>query len=107
VAAKLLLDKIHPPLPRLPRDQNSYIFGSIREHNIVIASLPTGAYSNTSATTVRIQLLSSFHAIRFGFIVGIGGGVPNSNADIRLGDIVVSQPTNTSGGVICDPVRFR
>jgi nucleoside phosphorylase len=99
-AAKLMLDKIHPPLPRLPMDQNAYIFGSIGEHNIVIASLPTGAYGNTSAATVGMQLLSSFHAIRFGFMVGIGGGVPSSNADIRLGDIVVSKPTDTSGGVI-------
>jgi nucleoside phosphorylase len=32
--------------------------------------------------------------------VGIGGGVPSSDADIRLGDIVVSQPEGISGGVI-------
>lgn len=81
-------------------DQNSYIFGSIGEHNVVIASLPIGAYGNISAATVGMQLLSSFHSIRFGFMVGIGGGVPGSHADIRLGDIVVSQPTETSGGVI-------
>ncbi|KAH1419519.1 hypothetical protein KXX32_008710, partial [Aspergillus fumigatus] len=99
-AAKLMLDKIHPPLPRLPMDQNTYIFGSIGEHNIVIATLPTGVYGNTSAATVGMQLLSSFHAIRFVFMVGIGGGVPSSHADIRLGDVVVSQPTDTSGGVI-------
>ncbi|KAJ5198750.1 nucleoside phosphorylase domain-containing protein [Penicillium cinerascens] len=65
-------------------DQNTYILGSIGEHNIVIASLPTGGYGNTSTATVGMQLLSSFHAIRFGFMVGIG----------------VSQPTDTSGGVI-------
>jgi nucleoside phosphorylase len=81
-------------------DQNTYIFGSIGEHNIVIASLPPGAYGNISAATVGMQLLSSFHAICFGFMVGIGGGVPSSHADIRLGDVVVSQPTDTSGGVI-------
>ncbi|KAF3398126.1 Nephrocystin-3 [Penicillium rolfsii] len=99
-AAKLMLDKIHPPLPRLPMDQNAYIFGNIGEHNVVITTLPTGAYGTTSAATVGMQLLSSFHAIRFGLMVGIGGGVPSSCADIRLGDIVVSQPTETSGGVI-------
>jgi hypothetical protein len=33
-------------------------------------------------------------------MVRIRGGVPKSNADIRLGDIVVSQPVVTSGGVI-------
>ncbi|CAG8109765.1 unnamed protein product, partial [Penicillium nalgiovense] len=99
-AAKLMLDKIHPPLPRLPMDQNTYILGNIGQHNIVIATLPGGAYGSTSAATVGMQLLSSFHAIRIGFMVGIGGGVPSSNPDIRLGDVVVSQPTDTSGGVI-------
>ncbi|KAF9883293.1 hypothetical protein FE257_003784 [Aspergillus nanangensis] len=72
----------------------------IGAHNVVIASLPSGAYGNTSATSVGIQLLSSFDAVRIGFMVGIGGGVPSSHADIRLGDIVVSQPSDTFGGVI-------
>ncbi|KAF4237799.1 hypothetical protein CNMCM8980_002355 [Aspergillus fumigatiaffinis] len=99
-AAKLMLDEIHPPLPRLLKDQNTYILGSIGKHNIVIASLPSGAYGTTSAATVAMQLLSTFPAVRFGLMVGIGGGVPNKTTDIRLGDIVVSQPTDTSGGVI-------
>jgi hypothetical protein len=59
-----MLDKIHPPLPCLPMDQNAYILGSIGEQNIVIASLPTGAYGNTSAATVGMQLLSVFNVIR-------------------------------------------
>ncbi|CAG8293488.1 unnamed protein product, partial [Penicillium salamii] len=79
---------------------NNYILGNIGEHNIVLACLPGGAYGNVSAATVAMQLLSSFHHIRFGLMVGIGGGVPSSSADIRLGDIVVSQPADTSGGVI-------
>ncbi|KAJ6081409.1 hypothetical protein N7499_006283 [Penicillium canescens] len=99
-AAKLMLDAIHPSLPRPPTDQNTYILGNIGDHNIVVACLPSGAYGNVSAATVAMQLLSSFHSIRFGLMVGIGGGVPSSNADIRLGDIVVSQPADTSGGVI-------
>lgn len=99
-AAKLMLDEIHPPLPRQPVDKNTYILGSIGQHNIVVATLPGGAYGNTSAATVGMQLLSSFHAVRIGLMIGIGGGVPSSNANIRLGDIVVSQPTDTSGGVI-------
>ncbi|KAJ5036788.1 hypothetical protein NUH16_004667 [Penicillium rubens] len=99
-AAKLMLDAMHPSLPRPPADQNTYILGNIVEHNIVIACLPSGAYGTVSAATVAMQLLSSFQSIRFGLMVGIGGGVPSSNADIRLGDIVVSQPADTSGGVI-------
>lgn len=99
-AAKLMLDEEHPPLPRQATDQNTYILGRIGGHNIVIASLPSGAYGNTSAATVGMQLLSSFRSIRIGLLVGIGGGVPSGIADIRLGDIVVSQPTDTCGGVI-------
>ena len=99
-AAKLMLDAIHPSLPRLRTDQNTYILGNIGDHNIVIACLPSGAYGNVSAATVAMQLLSSFQSIRFGLMVGIGGGVPSNSADIRLGDIVVSQPADTSGGVI-------
>ncbi|KAL4937305.1 hypothetical protein BDV06DRAFT_215976 [Aspergillus oleicola] len=99
-AAKLMLDALHPSLPLPSRDQNTYILGNIGQHNIVIACLPTGAYGTTSAATVAVQLLSSFHSIRFSLMVGIGGGVPSSHADIRLGDIVVSQPTDTFGGVI-------
>jgi hypothetical protein len=33
-------------------------------------------------------------------MVGIGGGVPSKETDIRLGDIVVSKPTKSSGGVV-------
>ncbi|KAJ5642527.1 hypothetical protein N7490_006527 [Penicillium lividum] len=99
-AAKLMMDTIHPSLPSPSTDQNTYILGNIGEHNIVIACLPGGAYGNVSAATVAMQLLSSFHSIRFGLMVGIGGGIPSSNADIRLGDIVVSQPRDTFGGVI-------
>lgn len=42
-AAKLMLDSIHPSLPRPPTDQNTYILGNIGDHNIVIACLPSGA----------------------------------------------------------------
>jgi nucleoside phosphorylase len=38
--------------------------------------------------------------IEFGLMVGIGGGVPSSGADIRLGDVVVSKPTGTYSGVV-------
>jgi nucleoside phosphorylase len=49
---------------------------------------------------VAIQMLSTFRSIRFGLMVGIGGGVPGKDADIRLGDVVVSKPTGEFGGVV-------
>jgi hypothetical protein len=33
-------------------------------------------------------------------MVGIGGGVPSKDVDIRLGDVVVSKPTRIYGGVV-------
>ncbi|KAF7586994.1 hypothetical protein BBP40_007886 [Aspergillus hancockii] len=47
-----------------------------------------------------MQLLSSSRFIRFGLVVGIGGGVPSNDVHIGLGDIVVSKPTNSHGGVM-------
>ncbi|KAI3326599.1 purine and uridine phosphorylase [Xylariaceae sp. AK1471] len=83
-------------------DENVYIWGRIAEHNIVLASLPAGVYGVTSAAVTATSMLSSFPQIRFGLMVGIGAGIPrlDRDIDIRLGDIVVSQPSGTSGGVI-------
>ena len=97
---KAMLDHIHPHLPT-QRDQNSYILGDMCGHNVVIAVLPE--IGNNAAATTAIQLLNDFPAIRFGLLVGIGGGVPDEEedgVDIRLGDVVVSKPTNTFGGVV-------
>jgi nucleoside phosphorylase len=51
---------------------------------------------------VATQLLNDSPSIRFGLLVGVGGGVPDlpNEIDIRLGDIVVSKPTKTAGGVV-------
>ncbi|KAF6808110.1 Ankyrin repeat domain-containing protein 50-like protein 3, partial [Colletotrichum plurivorum] len=100
-AAKGMLDQVHPNLARQdPADHNSYVLGQVQGHNVVIACLPAGIYGTTPAATVAKDLLRTFKSIRFGLMVGIGGGVPSRKHDIRLGDIVVSQPNGTSGGVI-------
>jgi nucleoside phosphorylase len=99
-AAMAMLDEEHSPLPQHPHDNNTYTLGRIGEHNMVIACLPAGQMGNNSAATVASQMRYSFGAIRFGLMVGIGGGVPSEEHDIRLGDIVVSNPGKTDGGVI-------
>ncbi|KAJ0363069.1 hypothetical protein COL26b_013101 [Colletotrichum chrysophilum] len=100
-AAKGMLDQVHSNLTRQdPADHNSYVLGQVQGHNVVIACLPAGIYGTTPAATVAKDLLRTFKSIRFGLMVGIGGGVPSRKHDIRLGDIVVSQPAETSGGVI-------
>ncbi|KAN0080626.1 wd-repeat protein [Elaphomyces granulatus] len=99
-AAKSMLDEIHPNLPTSSNDQNTYVLGKIHPHNVVIACLPSGVYGTTSAATVANQMLFTFRSIRFRLMVGIGGGVPTKEADIRLGDVVVSKPTEDFGGVV-------
>jgi nucleoside phosphorylase len=82
-------------------DMNVYTWGRIGQHNIVIAGLPAGAYGTASAAAAASSLLASLPSIRVGFLVGIGGAIarPDEDRDIRLGDIVVSQPDGTTGGV--------
>jgi hypothetical protein len=57
---------------------------------------------NNAAATVAANKLRSFRGLRFGLMVGIGGGIPNldKGVDIRLGDVVISQPDKTHGGVV-------
>ncbi|CAI7569589.1 unnamed protein product [Penicillium manginii] len=99
-AVQAMLESRHSPLPTPPSDHNAYSLGRIGAHNIVIACLPAGVYGTTSAAIVASSLLFTFPSIRFGLMVGIGGGVPSNVVDIRLGDFVVSKPTASFGGVI-------
>jgi len=99
-AAKAMLTEPHARLPRHPLDQNSYTLGSIAGHNTVIACLPLGRTGTTSAAIVATHMAYSFGAIKFGLMVGIGGGVPSAKRDIRLGDVVVGKPGPNSGGVV-------
>ncbi|EPS39466.1 hypothetical protein H072_6736 [Dactylellina haptotyla CBS 200.50] len=96
-AAIAMLDTEHPDLETPATDQNSYTLGSIGKHNVVIATLPKGQIGTNSAAVVAAQMVSSFPNIRFGLMVGIGGGVPPK---VRLGDVVVSAPGLTNPGVI-------
>lgn len=99
-AAASLLDEEHPTLPGRAQDDNIYIFGRLGQHNVVIACLPLGVMGVTSASRVAEQMRVSFPLLRFALLVGIGGGVPSTEHDIRLGDVVVSKPSERSSGVI-------
>jgi nucleoside phosphorylase len=100
VAALEMLDDEHERLPQPQTDHNVYTLGSVGGHNVVIAGLPqTG---NNSAATVVTQARTTFPNLRFGLLVGIGGGVPTTtdNGMIRLGDVVVSKPAGEHSGVV-------
>jgi nucleoside phosphorylase len=81
-AATAMLDEEHPKLSQLPTDNNVYTLGAISGHNVVISCLPSGVYGTASATAVAMQMRSTFPAIQFGLMVGIGGGAPSQHADI-------------------------
>src|SRR4051812_30892738 len=101
-AAQEMLDEEHDDLQRSLGDNNEnlYALGSIGGHNVAIVCLPAGRIGNNPAAVVATQMRATFKGIRFGLMVGIGGGVPSAEADIRLGDVVVSQPYRTFGGVV-------
>jgi nucleoside phosphorylase len=104
-AALAMLDERHSKpndFEKPSSDDNSYRWGQIGHHNIVIASLPAGVYGTISAATTAKSMTSSFPNIKVGLMVGIGAGIarPKQGRDIRLGDIVVSLPRGQSGGVL-------
>ncbi|KAJ5171654.1 NACHT nucleoside triphosphatase [Penicillium capsulatum] len=94
-AARAMLDEEHEPLPIPRNDHNVYTLGSIRGHNVVIACLPD--MGTNPAATVATSMVNTFQSIRFGLMVGIGGGIPPK---VNLGDVVVSQPVADYHGVI-------
>src|SRR5436309_6602173 len=96
-AVEGILDEIDESLP-CSRDTNGYTLGRMGVHNIVVAVMPE--IGNNRAAVVATQLLNDFPSVRFGLLVGIGGGSPCEDDDIRLGDVVVSKPTATFGGVV-------
>src|SRR5436305_720203 len=95
-----MLDEEHEGFDHNANDTNIYTLGRIGEHNVVIVCLPEGQTGTNSAAAVAVQMKSAFTSIRFGLMVGVGGGVPSVEADIRLGDVVVSRPHKVHGGVV-------
>lgn len=99
-AVRAFLDARHDdPEYVAENDNNNYTLGNIGKHNVVICILPHSQTGLVSAAAVARDLLSSFPRIRVGLLVGIAGGAPSSDHDIRLGDIVVSASDNGNAAV--------
>ncbi|KAL2783275.1 purine and uridine phosphorylase [Aspergillus keveii] len=104
-AARYMLDEEHAPLPQNPHDENVYVLGSMCGHNVVIGSFPDGFMGLTPTAMIEAHLIRTFTEVELCLVVGIGGGIPSTTTDIRLGDVVVSDPKGALGGVVrhdCD-----
>lgn len=86
-AVRALFDKIHAP-PENVLDGDRYVFGKIEHHMVVATSL--SKYGTNEAACAATTMKHTFN-LRFCLLVGIGGGVPSSDNDIRLGDVVVGE----------------
>ncbi|KAK6496346.1 hypothetical protein TWF481_002371 [Arthrobotrys musiformis] len=101
IAARAFLDETHGlPEHVSVGDKNAYTLGRMGRHNVVIAVLPHGEYGISSAARVASDMQHSFPCVRIGLLVGIGGGAPTPNHDIRLGDVVVSTTKNEKSCVL-------
>lgn len=100
--SRLLLDEVHDHVPLGLATKHQYVYGSMNGHNIVMGCLPATQIGTATAAAVASEMGLVFPCLRFGLMVGTGGGVPSESKDIRLGDVVVSQPNTTAqtGGVI-------
>jgi nucleoside phosphorylase len=99
-AALEMLDEEHVTPQYSAYDTNIYTCGRVGEHNVVIACLPVGQMGTTSIAAVAVRMISTFPSTRFGLMVGVGGGVPSKDEDVRLGDVVVSNPNTLHGGMV-------
>lgn len=99
-ACRMLDEEFTGPDVGADSDDNTYVYGRIAKHHVVIGCLPAGRYGTNSAARVARDMVRTFPHLRFALMVGIGGGAPTTQNDIRLGDVVVSQPKDGFGGVI-------
>lgn len=83
---------------RTSSERYLYTFGRIGEHHVVIAQPNDVGTVNTS--NLAAYASHAFKNVRFALMVGIGGGIPSEEKDIRLGDIAVSRAQSGHPAVI-------
>ncbi|KAJ4206405.1 hypothetical protein NW759_014194 [Fusarium solani] len=99
-AVRVLFDSEHGNLERDEGDDNQYVLGTMANHMVVAACLPAGEYGTNSAASVASNMVRSFPTLKFCLLVGIAGGAPSQQNDIRLGDVVVGIAEGRSPGVV-------
>lgn len=82
-------------------ESNIYTLGNIGAHRVVSTKLPSIGRSREAiiaAGNTTTRLLGTFQKVDYVFLIGVGGGVPHFTdytKHVRLGDVVVSCPTDT------------
>ncbi|KAK4248288.1 nucleoside phosphorylase domain-containing protein [Corynascus novoguineensis] len=100
-AAKAMLDERYDDVTS--KTGEKYVLGRMGHHNVVIGFLPAGSMGKAPTVRVAVKIQLEFRNIRFCLLVGVAGGCPDpddSAKDIRLGDVVVSEPKGNRGGVV-------
>ena len=101
-AARGMLDEEYEDsdLVRNSQDKNKYSLGRIAGHKVVLTCLISAGTNHAGSAALHMGY--TFKSLQFFLMVGIGGGIPSSSTgkDVRLGDVVVSMPSGTHGGVI-------
>ncbi|KAJ5814050.1 uncharacterized protein N7503_000800 [Penicillium pulvis] len=100
VARTVLDEKYENSRPVSPNDTNVYTLGRIGTHKVAITVLTDAEFGTASAAIVAANMLRTFHNIKIGLMVGIAGGLPSRNHDIRLGDVVVNALYDGEGNFI-------
>jgi nucleoside phosphorylase len=95
-----MLDEKHDASICDAGDPSLYTLGCVSGHKVVIACQPEAHTGTNSLAAVAVRMKLTFTSIRFGLMVGIGGGVPSAEADIRLGDVVINRPEKHNSGVV-------
>ncbi|KFG85253.1 hypothetical protein MANI_114843 [Metarhizium anisopliae] len=76
----------------------TYRFGRIGEHYVVVAQ--PNEKGKVNASNIAAHVTFQFPNVRLALMVGIGGGIPSDEKDIRLGDVAVSKPEDGLPGVL-------
>ncbi|XP_022236280.1 uncharacterized protein LOC106476818 [Limulus polyphemus] len=80
-------------------ESHVYTLGNIGSHRVVATKLPCVGHDRSAmiaAGNTTTRLLGTFQNVEYVFLVGVGGGVPHYTdykKHVRLGDVVVSAPT--------------
>ncbi|PKY06641.1 purine and uridine phosphorylase [Aspergillus campestris IBT 28561] len=90
-AAVQILDERYDTtgLVRSLGDKNHYILGRVGTHNVMINLPLAEKYGQNHASRIALDMRRTFPKMRFVLLVGIAGGVPSPEHDIRLGDVVL------------------